>query len=50
MNPSDWVALVIVAACAVWAGRRLYRWLRGRTGCGCDHCPATARKDKPGGG
>lgn len=50
MSPSDLIALGIVAACAVWAAWRLRRWYKSRGACGCDHCPATRRKDQPGGG
>lgn len=50
MSPSDWIALGVVAACGAWALWRFWRWLRGRSGCGCDHCPATRRKDGPSGG
>ena len=40
MNPTDWIAIAVVAACALWAGRAAWRWWRGRGACGCEHCPA----------
>lgn len=42
MSAGDWTAIAVVSAAALWAGWRLWRWLRpppGGPGCGCDHCP-----------
>lgn len=41
MSATDLVAVAIVALCALWAGRGVWRWWRGRGACGCSHCPLT---------
>ena len=40
MSGSDIAALVVVAACVVWVGWRVWRRLTRKDGCACDHCPS----------
>ena len=49
MDQQTLIALALVAAAVAFLGRRLWRKVRGRTGCGCDHCPAVRQGSKPGG-
>ena len=41
------IVVVLVAACAFWLGRKLIASWRGRSGCGCDHCPVAKPPRQP---
>ena len=51
MSPliSNLIVAALVAIAAAVIGRRAWRTLRGtKTGCGCEHCPAVARRGAAG--
>ncbi len=39
MSMGDLIAVAAVAACALWLGWMGWSKVRGKGGCGCDHCP-----------